>query len=176
MPKRTSEERVPDAMRPTYDIIVNLTDTFCKEHLDDEYAKLARKMAATLALKRPSPLTSGRVNSWACGILYALGRINYLFDKSQMPHLRADKLCELCGVSQQTASAKAKEIERILKIGMLDTEWSTAQMVERNPMVWLLMVNGLLVDVREMPREVQEIAFRKGFIPYIPDDGPPQGK
>jgi hypothetical protein len=26
------------------------------------------------------------------------------------------------------------------------------------------------VDVRSMPREVQEIAFEKGLIPHIPDD------
>ena len=31
-------------------------------------------------------------------------------------------------------------------------------------------VNGLLVDVREMPREVQVIAYEKGMIPYIPAD------
>jgi hypothetical protein len=31
-------------------------------------------------------------------------------------------------------------------------------------------VNGLLVDLRDMPRGVQEIAFPKGMIPYIPAD------
>jgi hypothetical protein len=31
-------------------------------------------------------------------------------------------------------------------------------------------VNGLLVDLRDMPREVHEIAFAKGIIPYIPAD------
>ncbi len=31
-------------------------------------------------------------------------------------------------------------------------------------------VNGFLVDLRNMPREVQEIAFEKGLIPYIPED------
>ena len=31
-------------------------------------------------------------------------------------------------------------------------------------------VNGTLVDIREMPREVQVIAFEKGMIPYIPAD------
>ena len=30
--------------------------------------------------------------------------------------------------------------------------------------------NGLLVDLRDMPRDVQEIAFAKGVIPYIPAD------
>jgi hypothetical protein len=29
-------------------------------------------------------------------------------------------------------------------------------------------VNGMLVDMREMPREVQVIAYEKGLILYIP--------
>ncbi len=173
MPKQT-EERVPDAMRPTYDTIVSLTNTFCKEHLDEEYARLARKMAAALARKRPSPLASGRVNSWACGILYVLGRVNFLFDKSQTPHLRADRLCELCGVSQQTASAKAKVIEGALKFGIYNPEWSTSNMIEQNPLTWILVVNGMPVDIRWMPRDAQEQAFRQGLIPYIPADRPSQ--
>ena len=37
-------------------------------------------------------------------------------------------------------------------------------------MVWMLQVNGFMVDVRHAPREVQEIAFKKGLIPYIPAD------
>jgi hypothetical protein len=30
--------------------------------------------------------------------------------------------------------------------------------------------SGLLVDLRDMPRELQEIAFEEGMIPYIPAD------
>jgi hypothetical protein len=42
--------------------------------------------------------------------------------------------------------------------------------VDRNPMIWILKVNGYMVDIRSMPREVQVIAFEKGLIPYIPAD------
>jgi len=28
----------------------------------------------------------------------------------------------------------------------------------------------MIVDIRSMSREVQEMAFEKGLIPYIPDD------
>jgi hypothetical protein len=31
-------------------------------------------------------------------------------------------------------------------------------------------VSGILVDLRDMPREVQEITFDKGIIPYSPAD------
>jgi hypothetical protein len=37
-----------------------------------------------------------------------------------------------------------------------------------NPVVWLIQVNGLIVDTRHMPRDVQEEAFRLGLIPYLP--------
>ena len=42
-------------------------------------------------------------------------------------------------------------------------------------MVWMLQVNGFMVDVRHAPREMQEIAFNKGLIPYIPADRQERG-
>ena len=36
--------------------------------------------------------------------------------------------------------------------------------------MWMVEVNGFLVDLRNMSREVQQIAFDKGMIPYIPAD------
>nr|CRH05920.1 protein of unknown function [Candidatus Magnetococcus massalia] len=33
-----------------------------------------------------------------------------------------------------------------------------------------LEVDGLMMDVRNAPREIQGLAFEKGLIPYIPDD------
>jgi hypothetical protein len=43
-------------------------------------------------------------------------------------------------------------------------------MMDKNPLVWMGEVNDYLVDLRNMPREVQEIAFEKGMIPSIPLD------
>jgi len=37
-------------------------------------------------------------------------------------------------------------------------------------MAWMVSVNGMIVDIRSMPRTAQEVAFEKGLIPYIPDD------
>jgi hypothetical protein len=37
---------------------------------------------------------------------------------------------------------------------------------DRNPLIWMLMVNGMMVDVRHLPIEVQEVAYQKGLIPY----------
>ena len=166
MPDHT--DRVPANLAPTYADVVALTHKFCDTHLNDEYRELARAMTAALCRKRPSPLAKGKTATWACGILYALGRINFLFDKTQTPHIRADALCRAFGVSQNTASAKAREIEDKLHISMMDPQWTLPSRLADNPMAWMISVNGFVVDARSMPREIQDEAFRLGLIPYIP--------
>lgn len=163
-----STERIPIALQPRYDEITELTDAVCAQHLTDEYRDLCRRMAATLCRKRPSPLINGPARSWACGIAYAVGRINFLFDRHQTPHMRADVLCEHFRVSPKTGSAKAGTIITLLKIGAMDPRWSLPSQLGENPMAWMLEVNGYIVDARQMPRDFQEEAFRRGFIPYIP--------
>ncbi len=85
----SSQEAVPKQMQPVYDAIVALTDQFCRQHLDDEYAQMCRRLAAALARKRPSPLAQGKVHVWASGIAYLLGSINFLFDRSNPLYVSA---------------------------------------------------------------------------------------
>lgn len=171
MVKTRKSERVPKKMRPKFGAIVALTDQFCKEHLDDEYAQLARQATAALCRKRQSPLVSGRVDIWACGIVYALGSVNFLFDKTQDPHISAAELCEWFGVKKRTGAAKAKVVRDALDMFQMDPNWYRPSQMDDNIMAWMIMVDGLIVDVRSMPREIQEVAYKKGLIPYIPADG-----
>jgi hypothetical protein len=69
-------------MQPRFQEICALTDMLCEEKLNGEYATLCRELAAVLARKRPSPLNGGQVKTWACGIVYTVGSVNFLFDKS----------------------------------------------------------------------------------------------
>ncbi|HKJ70110.1 MAG TPA: DUF6398 domain-containing protein [bacterium] len=162
--------RVPKKMREKYDAIVAQTDTVCRESLNGEYADLARKMTAALSRKRPSPLQRGQVRSWAAGIVYALGQVNFLFDKSEEPYMSASALSDLFDVSQNTASGKAKTIREKLDTGVMDPEWTLPSRVEGNPMAWMIQVDGFIVDARRMPREIQEEAYRQGLIPYLPEE------
>ncbi len=160
--------KVPRMMRERYETVTEITDEFCQKHLNEEYADLCRKMAAALSRKRPSPLESGREKSWAAGIVYVLGRVNFLFDKSQEPYMSAGELCEKIGVSQSTASNKSREVWYRLNLIQLHPEWCLPSRLEENPLAWIVEVNGLPVDVRMMPKEVQEEAYRLGLIPYVP--------
>ncbi len=51
----------------------------------------------------------------------------------------------------------------------MDPAWSLRARIDENPATWMITVNGFLVDARCLKREIQEEAFRKGLIPYIPE-------
>ncbi len=170
-------ESVPAAIRDTYAMITGLTDAFCREHLTDEYATLCRQLTAALARKRPSPLVRGKPEIWACAVVYALGTVNFLFDKSQSPHMRADELCQRFGVSQSSGANKAKLIRDLFDMGQLDPNWCLPSQLDHNPMAWLIEVNSLIVDARYAPPDIQTEAYRRGLIPRLPSQSQsPQGQ
>ena len=156
-------------MQPVFDSIVELTDGVCERNLNDEYAELAREITAVLSRKRPSPLLRGDTNVWACGIVYALGYVNFLFDNSQEPYLSAEQICGVFGVKKSTGYNKSRVIRDTLKMRQFDPRWCLPSLMDENPLVWMIEVDGIVVDVRWVPREIQEIAYRKGLIPYIPE-------
>ena len=51
----------------------------------------------------------------------------------------------------------------------LTPRWSLPSRLADNPLVWMLQVNGVVVDIRMTPREVQEEAYRLGLIPLVPE-------
>ncbi|MGK7907468.1 MAG: plasmid pRiA4b ORF-3 family protein [Synechococcus sp.] len=170
MAKAKKSEKVPKAMQTKFNRIVEITDAFCQEHLNDEYAQLIRSATAALARKRPSPLTNGLPKSWASGITHAIGMVNFLFDPAQDPYCSAKDLYKWFGVASSTGQGKSKQVRDLLDMSQMDPDWCLPSMLDRNPMAWMISVNGLIVDARSAPREFQKIAYEKGLIPYIPDD------
>ena len=157
-------------MQAQYAEITALTNALCHDKLNEEYAQVCREMTATLARKRPSPLVNGQAKSWACAIAYTVGSVNFLFDKSQTPYLRTDELCAWFGLSKSTGGNKSSQIRQILKIGLMDPQWTLRSRMEHNPMTWMVSVDGFIIDARSLPRLLQEEAYRKGLIPYLPDE------
>ena len=163
----SNKTSVPKAMQPAYDAVTALADAVCAADLDNEYRDLARTMTAALCCKRPSPLASGQPRSWACGIVYELGQLNFLSDPSFPPIMTTKHLCAAFGVGVSTAQAKAAVIRTARDTNRRDPGWMLPSLTANNPLVWMAEVNGFLLDLRTMPREVQEIAFEKGIVPYI---------
>ena len=150
--------------------IVAMTDQFCRDRLNEEYAVLCRGLAEKLARKRPSPLLSGKPNTWACGIVRTIGWVNFLDDSSRRPHLKLTAIDKAFGVAESTGQGKSKAIRTTLKVRQFDHRWALPSQMDDISMIWMLEVNGLIMDIRSFPREAQVVAFEKGLIPYIPAD------
>ena len=165
---KSKSNKVPKEMQDIYLSITKITDDISQEMLNDEYAEYIQYAVAELCRKRPSPLLKGKLNIWACAITHAIGLVNFLDDSSQTPHVKTAKLYEAFGVNPKTGQSKSKQVRDLLKMSQFDTDWTLPGRMERNPMAWLITVNGITVDVRTQPKEVQEIAFEKGLIPYLP--------
>lgn len=160
---------VPAEFRRIYLELVSLTDEFCNERLDTEYQELCREVA--IALCSPgSPVVRGKRASWACGIVYTVGWVNFLGDPDTEPYVRAEEIAEWFGVSTATMYNKSKALREGLDLIPFDPRLTISSLLEENPLVWMLEVNGLLVDVRAAPRELQAAAYEQGLIPYIPAD------
>jgi hypothetical protein len=117
-----------------------------------------------------SPVKRGKRESWASGVVYAVGWVNFLTDPSQEPHLRAEEVAKGFGVSTATMHNKAKEIREGLQLIPFHPDYTLPSRLEDNPLVWMIEVNGYVMDVRGASREIQEAAYKQGLIPYVPDD------
>jgi hypothetical protein len=169
MKKNISEER-----KQVFTTVVELTDAFCETYLDEDYRELCREMAVLLHAEGLLA-KGGRPASWASGIVHAIGWVNFLQDPSLSPYMTSAQVAEGFGVSQGTMMAKSRIIRNKLDIIALDPDWCIPAMLEDNPLVWMLEVNGFVIDIRAAPRPAQEEAYRLGLIPYIPADGQEPG-
>lgn len=161
---------VPAAVRPAFDAVVECLDAVAKTQLTEEYLPVLHQAAAALARKKPSPLLRADPASWACGIVHAIGSVNFLFDKTQTPHMTAVQIAQAFGVSASTGASKAATVRKALKMAPHDPRWCVASMLARNPLVWMLEVDGFVIDMRHASVDLQRAAFERGLIPFVPGD------
>jgi hypothetical protein len=85
-----------------------------------------------------------------------------------VPHCKPNVIYEFFGIGASTAQSKSKEIRDVLRMGPIAPAWTLPSRLADNPLVWMLQVNGLIIDIRDAPLELQRLAYDKGLIPFIP--------
>lgn len=158
-------EKIPQAMADKFAAITTPTDAFCAKYLNEEYRQVIHQVVGALARKRPSPLLRCKENVWGAAAVHAVGRVNFLDDSSQSPHCKPKAIYEFFGIGESTGQNKSREIRDLLKMGPMSPEWTLPSRLVENPLVWMVQVSGLIVDIRGMPIELQQMAFDKGLIP-----------
>jgi hypothetical protein len=144
--------------------LIEMANAFSDSHLDDDYKQLCEKLIRKLARKRVVPFMSGKLESWAAGVVHALGMMNFLFDRSFEPYVSSADLAASFGVGQSTVLLKSKTIREMFKMRRSDLEWMTEYMASRNPLAYFVIIDGLPVDARTLPTEVREALRDAGFI------------
>ena len=167
IPKPPSKEEKDEALN----VVIGLIDQFCKEHLNEEYA---------VALPQ-----DGREACPQAPFAFAQRKTEHLGQRDrphrwlgELPLRQApDAIHATCatsthgfGISESSGAAKLAAIRKMLKITPLNYDWTLPSRMDKNPLIWMLQVNGMMMDIRHAPREAQEVAFSKGLIPYIPAD------
>ncbi|HVP12596.1 MAG TPA: DUF6398 domain-containing protein [Phycisphaerae bacterium] len=167
-------EKVPPENHELFRRITALTDAFCERSLNREYTLLTREMAILLCSK-DSPARKGKPEGWACGVVYAIGWVNFLTDPGNKPHMPAGDIAHGFGISEATMAAKFRVLRDGLELMRFDPAWTLPSQMGDNPLAWMIQVDGgMVVDARSMPREVQEKAHSAGLIPYIYADEHPE--
>lgn len=78
--------------------------------------------------------------------------------------MRADELCGYFALSASIGAAKSKMIMDVLKIRVADPHWTLPSGLADNSLAWLIQVNGMIVDARKLPKDIQEEAVQGGII------------
>ena len=160
--------KVPSHMEEDYKAIIELVKPFCAKYLDEDYLQFSEHLTAALCRKRPSPLQSGNLNTWAAAIIHALGFINFLFDKDTKPYVSFSDLAENFGLAKTTISQKSKQIRDLFHMNHFDRSWCFPRILDDNSFAWMITLNGFIVDARTLHPEIQQKAYQMGLIPYVP--------
>ncbi len=166
---KASKMRISKKNQQLFEQIMELINAFCDAHLNEDYKELCEQMAGAICRTRWL-LSGSKPASWASGVVHAVGWVNFLHDPNRSPHMTSAQLAEGFGVSKGTMMTKSRIIRDKLDITTLDPDWCTPAMLADSPLVWMFDVGGLVMDIRDTPRKMQEEAYRLGLIPFIPAD------
>lgn len=137
--------------------LLTLVSAFCKEKLNEEYNLLCSKMIKKLGRKRTVPFMTGRLEIWAASIVYTIGMLNFLFDKSFEPYISSNEIHEYFGTKSSTVSAKSRLLRDMLELSRFDDEFSTRHIIDNNPFNQFVLVNDIIVDLDSIPLEYQKM-------------------
>ena len=115
------------------ELLIQMVSSFCDEKLDEEYKQLSISLIEKMGRKHEVPFKRGKLEIWASAVIYALGQINFLFDKGFEPCLTADEICDYFGTKKSTVSNKANKICEMFNLNPFDKQFSTAHMLAETP-------------------------------------------
>jgi hypothetical protein len=112
------------------DAIQEMIRAFGQKKLNDMYTNLALKLCEKIGRMRKLSIQRGRQEIWAAAIVYAIARINFLFDPTNEVYLMADEICDFFGTKKSTVGNKAAQIQKTCDVWIGDPEFSNPEIAE----------------------------------------------
>lgn len=96
--------------------IMSVIEEVCKKNLNEKYLFLAENLCKEICKLETTSINKGKANSWACGIVHALGLNNGLFTNKTEINIKAGDLYKAFNVSSSTGLSKSKEVRSLIDI------------------------------------------------------------
>jgi hypothetical protein len=135
--------------------IVDLVTSFCHEKLDEEYIDLCSDLMEEYDAVEENVFHRGKPEIWASAIIYAIGSINFLFDKNTEPYVSIDDITNYFGTKKSTITNKGRVIKDDLDIFIFDPDFSREEILENNSFDKYEIVNGFIVP-KEKPLNLSD--------------------
>jgi hypothetical protein len=89
-----------------------------------------------------------------CGVIAALGPVNFLSDKSFESHMKIEDIYKEFGLSNSSGGYCSKKVCEALGMSQFDPAWCLPSLMENNPRSWYIMVNGTVIGARSCSRRI----------------------
>jgi hypothetical protein len=152
--KEKKEQRVEE--------IKELLAPFALEYLDEEAYGFTLKLLSQLSRKRTLDICKGKKEVWAGAVVYAIARLNFLFDKEQDYWITADELADFFQIKKSTVSQKATRIEDACDIGFMDKRYTRSRISSK--FQYIQLASGFIVPAET----VDQVAYQ--FSPECPEE------
>jgi uncharacterized Zn finger protein len=152
----TAERPLPSFMERRYEELITEFDRACAEHLTPEFLTPGHEMIRALCVSSLTPM-KGRPSHWIAAVIWALEQLNY----TTPPH-SDETIGEWFKVAAKSVSSKGSAIMTALQMQPHDPRWSFTP--ESSPWMWMVKVDNVLIDARNLPEAMQREALRQGAI------------
>jgi hypothetical protein len=137
--------------------IKELIVSFCVEYLNDELQRYAPRLCETLYRKQKISIASGKKEIWAASIIYAIARLNFLFDSENELFLSADTICDFFGTKKSTVGNKATQIEKACNLGIGAEGFCSPEISDA--LTFVELPNGLVIPKSMLPKPKAIVEF-----------------
>lgn len=159
---------MPNNIKNSYLEISGLTDIFCLGYLSKKYVHASRTMVSQLCQSHISLVKPCKTKYWAAGTIHALAKTNQLYATETIPHVPASKVIDEFEISRSTIYKYANLIQQLINVPCFQVPQNHQQQSQATLSQWLISIDGIIIDAREMPHDIQKEAYQKGSIPHLP--------